>query len=89
MYLPDESRDISVGISLGYKLDDRGSRVRYPAGAANFSLHHRVQNGSGAHCKRVYTLNIRNPLNINVPTLFQLIVIALANEEDDITLSIL
>jgi hypothetical protein len=34
---------------LGYRLDDRGSRVRFPAGAGNFSLHHRVQNGSGAH----------------------------------------
>jgi hypothetical protein len=30
-------------------LDDRGYRVRFPAGAGNFSLHHRVQNGSGAH----------------------------------------
>jgi hypothetical protein len=45
----DKSRGISVGIALGYKLDDRGSRVRFPAGAGNFSLHHRVQNGSGAH----------------------------------------
>jgi hypothetical protein len=43
------SRDSSVGITLGYGLDDRGSRVRFPAGAGNFSLHHRVQNGSGAH----------------------------------------
>jgi hypothetical protein len=34
---------------LGYGLDDRGSRVRFPAGAGNFSLHHRVQTGSGAH----------------------------------------
>jgi hypothetical protein len=34
---------------LVYGLDDRGSRVRFPAGAGNFSLHHRVQNGSGAH----------------------------------------
>jgi hypothetical protein len=25
------------------------SRVRFPAGAGNFSLHQRVQNGSGAH----------------------------------------
>jgi hypothetical protein len=25
------------------------SRVRFPAGAGNFSLHHRVLNGSGAH----------------------------------------
>jgi hypothetical protein len=30
-------------------LDDRGSRVRFPVGAGNFSLHHRVQNSSGAH----------------------------------------
>jgi hypothetical protein len=28
---------------------DRSSRVRFPAGAGNFSLHHRSQNGSGAH----------------------------------------
>jgi hypothetical protein len=34
---------------LGYGLDDRGSRVRFLAGVGNFSLHHRVQNGSGAH----------------------------------------
>jgi hypothetical protein len=44
-----QSRDISVSIALGYGLDDRGSRVRFPAGAGNFSLHYRVQNGSGAH----------------------------------------
>jgi hypothetical protein len=44
-----KSRDSSVGIALGYGLDDRGSRVRFPAGAGNFCLHHRVQNGSGAH----------------------------------------
>jgi hypothetical protein len=43
------SRDSSVGIALDYGLDDWGSRVRFPAGAGNFSLHHRVQNGSGAH----------------------------------------
>jgi hypothetical protein len=35
--------------SLCYGLDDRGCRFRFPAGAGNFSLHHRVQNGSGAH----------------------------------------
>jgi hypothetical protein len=28
----------SVGIVLGYGLDDRGSRIRLPAGAGNFSL---------------------------------------------------
>jgi hypothetical protein len=44
-----ESRDSSVGIALGYELDDRGSRVQFPTGAGNYSLHHRVQNGSGVH----------------------------------------
>jgi hypothetical protein len=39
----------TVGIALGYGLDDRGSRVRFLAGAGNFSLHHCLQNGSGAH----------------------------------------
>jgi hypothetical protein len=34
---------------LYYGLDDRGSKVRFPAGAGNFSLHHRVQTGSEAH----------------------------------------
>jgi hypothetical protein len=33
----------------GYGLDYGGSRVRFPGGAGNFSLHHRIQNGSGAH----------------------------------------
>jgi hypothetical protein len=44
-----QSRDSSVGIALGYGLDDRGRRVRFPAGAGNLSLHHRIQNGSGTH----------------------------------------
>jgi hypothetical protein len=43
------SSDGSVGIALGYGLDDRNSRVKFPAEAGNFSLHHRVQNGSEAH----------------------------------------
>jgi hypothetical protein len=43
------NRDSSFGVALRYGLDDRGSRVRLPEGAGNFSLHHRVQNGSGAH----------------------------------------
>jgi hypothetical protein len=43
------SRNSPVGIALGYGLDDRGSRVRFPAGAGSFSLRHRVQNGSGVH----------------------------------------
>jgi hypothetical protein len=45
----NESRDSSVGIALGYGLDDRGSMVWFLAGAGNLSLHHHVQNGSGAH----------------------------------------
>jgi hypothetical protein len=50
LYLKHPSvRDSSVGMALGYGLDDRGSRVRFPAGAGNFSLHHRVQNGSEPH----------------------------------------
>jgi hypothetical protein len=44
-----KSRDSSFGIALGYGLDDRGSRVRFPAGADIFYLHHRFQNGSGVH----------------------------------------
>jgi hypothetical protein len=43
-----KSRDSSVGIATSYGLDGRGSRIRFPAGTGNFSLHHRVQNGSGA-----------------------------------------
>jgi hypothetical protein len=39
----------SVGIALDYGLDDQDYRVRFPAGAANFFLHHRFQNGSGTH----------------------------------------
>jgi hypothetical protein len=42
-------RHSSVGIALDYRMDDRSSRVRFPAGAGNFSLHHRVQKGPGAH----------------------------------------
>jgi len=30
-------------------MDDRMIGVRFPAGAGNFPLHHRVQTGSGAH----------------------------------------
>jgi hypothetical protein len=39
----------SVGIATGYGLDDLDSRVWLPAVAGNFSFHHCVQNGSGAH----------------------------------------
>jgi hypothetical protein len=51
-YTKDSSikRDAMTSIlALGYRLDDWGSRVRLPAGAGNFSLHHSVQNGSGVH----------------------------------------
>jgi hypothetical protein len=41
------SRDRSVGIALGYGLDYRSSRFRFPAGAGNFSLHHGVQTALG------------------------------------------
>jgi hypothetical protein len=43
------SLDSSVGRALGYGLDDRGSRVQFPAEAGNFSLHCHIQNSSGAH----------------------------------------
>jgi hypothetical protein len=36
-------------IETRYGLDDYGSRVRFSVGAGNFSLHHRIQTGSGAH----------------------------------------
>jgi hypothetical protein len=55
-----KSRDSSVGIALGYGLEDRGSWVRFPAGTGNFSLHHRVQNGSGAH-PASYPMGSRGP----------------------------
>jgi hypothetical protein len=45
-----KSRDSSVGIALGYGLDDRGS---------NFSLNHRVKNGSGAPPPASYTMRTR------------------------------
>jgi hypothetical protein len=36
LYLYFNSRDSSVGIALGYGLDDRDSRVRFPAGVGIF-----------------------------------------------------
>jgi hypothetical protein len=44
-----KSRDSSVAIALGYGLKDWDSKVRFPVEAGNFSLHHRIQNGCGAH----------------------------------------
>jgi hypothetical protein len=58
-------KDSSVGIALGYGLDDRGSRVPFPAGTGNFSLHHRVQNGSGAH-PASYLMGTRGGLSLGV-----------------------
>jgi hypothetical protein len=59
--------------SLG--LDDWVPRVRFPAGAGNFSLHHRVQNGSGAHpasypvgTGRVLSLGIKRPRSEDDPS---------------------
>jgi hypothetical protein len=43
------SRNDSVGIAAGYGLDDRMIGVRFPTESGNFSLHHRVQTGAGAH----------------------------------------
>jgi hypothetical protein len=47
--MKSKRRDSSVSIATGYGLDDRGSEVRFPAGAGNFSVLHHVQTGSGAH----------------------------------------
>jgi hypothetical protein len=47
---------------MGYRLEDRGSRVRFLAGAGKFSLHHRVQNVSGAH-PTFYPMGIRGSLS--------------------------
>jgi hypothetical protein len=43
------SRDSSVSVVTGYRLDDRMIGVRFPAGAGSFSLRHHVQTDSGAH----------------------------------------
>jgi hypothetical protein len=59
-----KNRDGSFGIALGYGLDDPASRVQFPAGAGNFSLHHRVQNGSGAH-PASYSMGL--PLGVKRP----------------------
>jgi hypothetical protein len=43
---------------MSYGLDEGGSRLRFSAGTGNFSLHQRVQNGSGAH-PASYPMGIR------------------------------
>jgi hypothetical protein len=58
------NRDISVGIALGYGLDDRGSRVRFPAGVGNYSLHHRVRTAVGPTQPRIqwaFFLGVKRP----------------------------
>jgi hypothetical protein len=40
------SHDSSVGIATRLRAGRSGFRVRFPVWAGNFSLHHRVQNGS-------------------------------------------
>jgi hypothetical protein len=45
----NKSHDSSVSIALGYRLDDWCSKVRFLAGAGNFSLRHSIQNSFGAH----------------------------------------
>jgi hypothetical protein len=42
------SRDSAVGIKTGYGLDDRGVGFEFRWGQ-EFSLHHVVQTGNGAH----------------------------------------
>jgi hypothetical protein len=60
IYYRGKSRDSSVGIALGYGLNNWGSRVRFPAGAGNFSLHYRVQTGPGVH-------PASNPMRVSFP----------------------
>jgi hypothetical protein len=45
-------------LCAGLRAGRLGSRVRLSAGAGNFSLHHRVQSGSGAH-PASYPMGIR------------------------------
>jgi hypothetical protein len=44
-----KSWDSSVDIATDYELDDRMIKVRILAEAANFSLEHCIQTGSGVH----------------------------------------
>jgi hypothetical protein len=44
----------------GYGLDDQDSRVRFLAGAGNFSLHHHVQTSPGTH-PNSYPMGTRVP----------------------------
>jgi hypothetical protein len=57
-----KSRDNSVGLALGYGLDERSSRVRFTAGTGNFFSHHLVQKVPGAH-PASYPMNTRGPFS--------------------------
>jgi hypothetical protein len=46
-------------------MEDRGSRVRFSAGAGNISLHLRVQNGSGAH-PASYPMRVPTDLSLRI-----------------------
>jgi hypothetical protein len=54
--------EISRNVGISKPCDDRGSRVRFPAGTGNFSLYYHVQNGSGAHPDS-YTMGNRGPFS--------------------------
>jgi hypothetical protein len=53
----DTSRDRSVGIATGYRLDGLGIGVQFP-GERDFSPFHTVQTGSGAN-QATYTMATR------------------------------
>jgi hypothetical protein len=55
----DVSRDSSVGIAIDHGLDNQMIEVRFPAGAWNFSIRHRVKTGSGTH-KVSYPMGTKN-----------------------------
>jgi hypothetical protein len=46
---PRSSSPVTTHLPLAFVFSIRGSRVRFPTEAVNFSLHHRVQNGPGSH----------------------------------------
>jgi hypothetical protein len=45
----EASSKLHAPATLPPSLDDRGSRVPFPAGVGNIFIHHRVQISSGAH----------------------------------------
>jgi len=57
-FLPERLVHLKIWLT---ELDFRGSRVRFPAEAVKFSLHHRVQTGSGAYPKKGLSLGVKRP----------------------------